>query len=693
MKSMHSPNFQDLFQRNTRFASSIRDKERKKSQDQKVVIHEIDKGLGCEKCGSSCPGLDLHIWRKVCKHCYCSWEFHTVPKAKEKPERKCSAPALAIKPFITDQKRILHKISDPGLHKPVDVLNVTRQTSSDLDLLESQQISKENSIHEIKHDKIHFIPSIEINDVNDQTENLPSIELDLLNSSSTSPDVHDTSELTPTDDDVEYCKEISNVSLSSSEVLLNDNLIDLSEIYTWYPPGANPDLLDRFMKLIPFDRRPIRYTQSAIKCCQISIEQNPEQDSNPDLCHPLSEMETNLIRKFTERRYKKFRGIGVVVEIAEEIPCSTCSKIIVKNDLAIKAPLISINSFYHVQCFHCKQCLEFLQDLIYFHKNNELYCGRHHAELFAPRCPGCDEIIFSNKITKAEGHSWHPEHYCCWNCECLLGGYDFVKTANYSICRECYNQKHAAKCFSCDKLIAPENSIMRQGNKSWHLECFICRTCSISLRSIEFIIHGLNLSCRGCFKDHTTISETDENEKRCDVCLKQVKLTEIHMALQDWVWHEHCFVCVFCKILLMSKPFVRHSAGLVCEGCCEQHIATSCFNCKGKVKDGVIKIGSNSYHKECFRCSKCEISLIDSNFTNVDNSLFCESCNVDLLHSTLLCHVCNNEIIGELFTFKVFNYHPQCFTCTRCVEIIAKKEFFQTKEGIYCKKCAKKLRI
>ncbi len=56
---------------------------------------------------------------------------------------------------------------------------------------------------------------------------------------------------------------------------------------------------------------------------------------------------------------------------------------------------------WHPQCFTCTQCKEFLVNLIYFYKDGQLYCGRHHAELYKPRCTACDEVrIFF--LTKAK---------------------------------------------------------------------------------------------------------------------------------------------------------------------------------------------------------------------------------------------------------------------------------------------------
>ncbi|XP_059622617.1 uncharacterized protein LOC132265848 [Phlebotomus argentipes] len=38
--------------------------------------HESGAGAPCNVCGSACPGLDLHFWRKVCRNCRCRKDQH-----------------------------------------------------------------------------------------------------------------------------------------------------------------------------------------------------------------------------------------------------------------------------------------------------------------------------------------------------------------------------------------------------------------------------------------------------------------------------------------------------------------------------------------------------------------------------------------------------------------------------------------
>ncbi|CAG9579863.1 unnamed protein product [Danaus chrysippus] len=40
--------------------------------------HDSGAGASCNSCGSGCPGLDLHFWRKVCRACHCSKDVHDV---------------------------------------------------------------------------------------------------------------------------------------------------------------------------------------------------------------------------------------------------------------------------------------------------------------------------------------------------------------------------------------------------------------------------------------------------------------------------------------------------------------------------------------------------------------------------------------------------------------------------------------
>lgn len=49
-----------------------------KTRQQPKIAHEQGAGSQCTKCGPKCAGFDLHYWRKICRNCRCGKENHLV---------------------------------------------------------------------------------------------------------------------------------------------------------------------------------------------------------------------------------------------------------------------------------------------------------------------------------------------------------------------------------------------------------------------------------------------------------------------------------------------------------------------------------------------------------------------------------------------------------------------------------------
>lgn len=71
---------------------------------------------------------------------------------------------------------------------------------------------------------------------------------------------------------------------------------------------------------------------------------------------------------------------------------SQCQESLQAGDMAVTASRVGSGAAWHPACFTCRVCKEILVDLIYFYKDNHVYCGRHHAETLKPRCSACDEV-------------------------------------------------------------------------------------------------------------------------------------------------------------------------------------------------------------------------------------------------------------------------------------------------------------
>ncbi|XP_029289501.1 testin [Cottoperca gobio] len=169
--------------------------------------------------------------------------------------------------------------------------------------------------------------------------------------------------------------------------------------------------------------------------------------------------------------------------------CHHCQQPMRVGEPAVYAERAGYDKMWHPACFVCCTCSELLVDMIYFWKKGKLYCGRHYGDSEKPRCGGCDELIFSNEYTQAEGQNWHLKHFCCFDCDCILAGETYVMENDKPVCQPCYMKSYAVKCAACQTLVEPEAQRVSYGDFHWHAEpqCFKCSGCSKCLIGQRFM--------------------------------------------------------------------------------------------------------------------------------------------------------------------------------------------------------------
>jgi len=157
--------------------------------------------------------------------------------------------------------------------------------------------------------------------------------------------------------------------------------------------------------------------------------------------------------------------------------------------MCVSASRAGPGHLWHPASFVCSICKELLVDLIYFYKEGKLYCGRHHAETIKPRCSACDEIIFSDECTEAEGRAWHMKHFACFECDLQLGGQRYIMREGRPYCLACFDCMFAEYCDTCGEVIGVDQGQMTHEGQHWHAtaECFACRKCGISLLGRPFL--------------------------------------------------------------------------------------------------------------------------------------------------------------------------------------------------------------
>ncbi|XP_023383361.1 prickle-like protein 4 isoform X1 [Pteropus vampyrus] len=175
------------------------------------------------------------------------------------------------------------------------------------------------------------------------------------------------------------------------------------------------------------------------------LQQLPPQDSSERYCLALGEEELAELRLFCAQRRREALGQGVarlVPPKLKECTCEKCREQMRPGEYGVFAARAGERRCWHQACFACQACGQALINLIYFYHNGRLYCGRHHAELLRPRCPACDQLIFSPRCTEAEGRRWHENHFCCQDCAGPLGGGRYALPGGGPCCPSCFESRY-----------------------------------------------------------------------------------------------------------------------------------------------------------------------------------------------------------------------------------------------------------
>ena len=107
------------------------------------------------------------------------------------------------------------------------------------------------------------------------------------------------------------------------------------------------------------------------------------------------------------------------------------------------------------------------------------------------------QIIFAEQCTEAEDRCWHVRHFCCFECDCPLGGMRYVMREGNPFCCHCFGSMYAEYCDSCGDPIDPDTSQMAHNGQHWHAtdDCFSCYNCRKPLLGRPFLPKSGEIFC------------------------------------------------------------------------------------------------------------------------------------------------------------------------------------------------------
>ncbi|CAO1310245.1 unnamed protein product [Diamesa tonsa] len=454
--------------------------------------------------------------------------------------------------------------------------------------------------------------------------------------------------------------------------------------FTWAPPGILTSAkVQRYFDQLPQDKVPkIGTAGERYRDKQIAY-QLPRQDLTINYCKNVDTEHRGSYDDFVAARNEIALDIGFVRDAPAACKCQGCNDDLKQGEMCVNAPKLNDNINWHPKCFKCTTCEEFLVDLTYCVFDDKVYCERHYAEMLKPRCSACDELIFSGEYTKAMSKDWHSGHFCCWNCDESLTGQRYVLREEHPYCIKCYETVFANNCEECSAVIGIDSKDLSYKDKHWHEACFLCNMCRISLVDKQFGSKTDKIYCGNCYDA--------EFASRCDGCGEVFRAGTKKMEYKTRQWHEKCFCCCVCKTAIGTKSFIPKEQDIYCAGCYEDKYATRCVKCKKVITTGGVTYKNEPWHRECFTCSNCQISLAGQRFTSREEKPYCADCFGELFAKR--CTACTKPITGiggtRFISFEDRHWHNDCFICGLCNSSLVGKGFITDSEQIICPDCAK----
>ncbi|XP_055909444.1 four and a half LIM domains protein 2 isoform X5 [Eupeodes corollae] len=294
-----------------------------------------------------------------------------------------------------------------------------------------------------------------------------------------------------------------------------------------------------------------------------------------------------------------------------------------------------------------------------------------------------EDIERGGEYTKAMNKDWHSGHFCCWQCDESLTGQRYVIRDDHPYCIKCYENVFANTCEECSKIIGIDSKDLSYKDKHWHEACFLCNKCRISLVDKQFGAKADKIYCGNCYDAQFA--------SRCDGCGEVFRAGTKKMEYKTRQWHEKCFCCCVCKTPIGTKSFIPREQEIYCAGCYEEKFATRCIKCNKVITAGGVTYKNEPWHRECFTCTNCNITLAGQRFTSRDEKPYCADCFGELFAKR--CTACVKPITGiggtRFISFEDRHWHHDCFICASCKTSLVGRGFITDGPDIICPECAK----
>eukprot|EP00993_Chasmostoma_nieuportense_P002400 NODE_3199_length_1012_cov_67.338983_g3054_i0.p1 GENE.NODE_3199_length_1012_cov_67.338983_g3054_i0~~NODE_3199_length_1012_cov_67.338983_g3054_i0.p1 ORF type:complete len:313 (+),score=77.33 NODE_3199_length_1012_cov_67.338983_g3054_i0:66-941(+) len=143
-------------------------------------------------------------------------------------------------------------------------------------------------------------------------------------------------------------------------------------------------------------------------------------------------------------------------------------------------------------------------------------------------------------------------------------------------------------------------------------------------------------------------------------------------------WHPECLQCVKCERAIQDDTIVEFQ-GLLFHPHCRP--TPTCEGCEQPIAEGGVRAIGANWHSECFRCAMCQAPLLDKEFC-LQGRLPCH------LDCRSACAACGGLVVDTILTAAGSSWHPRCFKCYCCGQLITTAYCLNAGFVFCCPKCS-----
>lgn len=164
-------------------------------------------------------------------------------------------------------------------------------------------------------------------------------------------------------------------------------------------------------------------------------------------------------------------------------------------------------------------------------------------------CAFCHKTISPRKLAvEAMKRQYHVHCFTCRTCHCHLAGQKFYQKDGRPLCKLCY-QRTLEKCGKCGEVV--QEHVIRALDRAFHPTCFTCVTCARCIRDENFALDNQNeVYCLDDFyRKFASVCSICEN-----LIIPQDGKDTFKIECMGRNFHENCYRCEDCRILLSVEP-------------------------------------------------------------------------------------------------------------------------------------------